>query len=33
MGGCGGRPVKEGTRGIVWAATLPANGPRGGIFL
>jgi NAD(P)-dependent dehydrogenase (short-subunit alcohol dehydrogenase family) len=23
MGGSGGRPVEEGSRGIVWAATLP----------
>lgn len=31
MGG-GGRPIPEGARGIVWAATLPANGPTGGFF-
>jgi len=30
MGGAGGRPVSEGAAGIVWAATLPANGPTGG---
>ena len=32
MGGRGGRPVEEGTRGIVGAATLPDNGPSGGFF-
>ncbi|HZE77162.1 MAG TPA: SDR family oxidoreductase [Nitrososphaeraceae archaeon] len=33
MGGHGGRSVKEGARGIVWAATkLPENGPSGGFF-
>jgi len=32
MGGHGGRPVEEGAKGIVWAATLPANGPSGGFF-
>ncbi len=32
MGGSGGRPVEEGARGIVWAATLPDNGPSGGFF-
>ena len=32
MGGHGGRPVEEGCRGIVWAATLPNNGPSGGFF-
>jgi len=31
MGG-GGRPVAEGARGIVWAATLPPDGPSGGFF-
>ncbi len=31
MGG-GGRPVPEGARGVVWAATLPVNGPTGGFF-
>jgi NAD(P)-dependent dehydrogenase (short-subunit alcohol dehydrogenase family) len=29
MGGTGGRPVAEGAAGIVWAATLPDNGPTG----
>lgn len=32
MGGSGGRPVTEGASGIVWAATLPADGPTGGFF-
>ena len=32
MGGHGGRPVKEGAKGIVWAATLPDGGPTGGFF-
>ncbi len=32
MGGWGGRPVAEGAKGIVWAATLPDNGPTGGFF-
>lgn len=32
MGGPGGRPVTEGASGIVWAATLPDNGPTGGFF-
>jgi NAD(P)-dependent dehydrogenase (short-subunit alcohol dehydrogenase family) len=32
MGGAGGRPVEEGARGIVWAATLPDDGPTGGFF-
>jgi NAD(P)-dependent dehydrogenase (short-subunit alcohol dehydrogenase family) len=31
MGG-GGRPVPDGARGIVWAATLPDDGPTGGFF-
>ena len=31
MGG-GGRPIPEGARGIVWAATLPEDGPTGGFF-
>jgi NAD(P)-dependent dehydrogenase (short-subunit alcohol dehydrogenase family) len=29
----GARPVAEGARGVVWAATLPAGGPTGGFFL
>jgi NAD(P)-dependent dehydrogenase (short-subunit alcohol dehydrogenase family) len=32
MGGPGGRPVKDGAAGIVWAATLPDNGPTSGFF-
>lgn len=32
MGGRGGRPIPEGARGIVWAATLPDDGPSGGFF-
>ena len=32
MGGHGGRPVQKGAKGIVWAATLPDNGPSGGFF-
>jgi NAD(P)-dependent dehydrogenase (short-subunit alcohol dehydrogenase family) len=32
MGGPGGRPVEDGARGIVWAATLPDGGPTGGFF-
>jgi NAD(P)-dependent dehydrogenase (short-subunit alcohol dehydrogenase family) len=28
----GARPVADGAAGIVWAATLPADGPRGGFF-
>ena len=32
MGGAGGRPIPDGARGIVWAATLPDDGPTGGFF-
>lgn len=32
MGGAGGRPVKDGAVGVVWAATLPDGGPTGGFF-
>ena len=32
MGGSGGRPVADGANGIVWAATLPDDGPTGGFF-
>jgi NAD(P)-dependent dehydrogenase (short-subunit alcohol dehydrogenase family) len=32
MGGRGGRPIEEGAKGIVWAVTLPDNGPSGGFF-
>jgi NAD(P)-dependent dehydrogenase (short-subunit alcohol dehydrogenase family) len=31
MGG-GGRPVRDGASGVVWAATLPDTGPTGGFF-
>jgi NAD(P)-dependent dehydrogenase (short-subunit alcohol dehydrogenase family) len=32
MGGPGGGSVEEGTRGIIWAATLPDDGPSGGFL-
>lgn len=32
MGGVGGRPVAEGAAGVVWAATLPDDGPTGGFY-
>jgi NAD(P)-dependent dehydrogenase (short-subunit alcohol dehydrogenase family) len=32
MGGAGGRPVRDGAAGIVWAATLRDDGPTGGFF-
>ena len=32
MGGRGGRPIEEGVKGIVWASTLPDDGPTGGFF-
>ena len=32
MGGAGGRSVGDGAAGIVWAATLPDDGPSGGFF-
>ena len=32
MGGPGGRLVAQGAAGIVWAATLPDDGPTGGFF-
>lgn len=32
MGGSGGRPVALGAASIIWAATLPDNGPTGGFF-
>jgi NAD(P)-dependent dehydrogenase (short-subunit alcohol dehydrogenase family) len=33
MGGAGApRSVSDGVAGIVWAATLPDNGPTGGFF-
>lgn len=31
MGGSGGRPIPDGAAGIVWAATLPDEGPSGAI--
>lgn len=30
--GQGGRPVSDGAKGVVWAATLPVSGPTGGFF-
>lgn len=32
MGGRGGRPVQDGAASVVWAATLPDDGPTGGFF-
>ncbi len=32
MGGHGGRSVEDGAAGVVWAATLPNDGPTGGLF-
>lgn len=32
MGGSGGRPIPEGAASVVWAATLPDDGPTGGFF-
>lgn len=32
MGGEGGRPVEQGAASVVWAATLPDDGPTGGFF-
>ena len=32
MGGAGGRPVAAGAASVVWAATLPDEGPTGGFF-
>jgi NAD(P)-dependent dehydrogenase (short-subunit alcohol dehydrogenase family) len=32
MGGPGGRPVRDGAASVVWAVTLPDNGPTGGFF-
>lgn len=32
MGGRGGRPVEEGCKGIIWAATLSDHGPSGGFY-
>lgn len=32
MGGHGGRPIEDGAAGVVWAATLPDDGPTAGFF-
>jgi len=32
MGGAGGRPLADGAAGVVWAATLPDDGPTGAFF-
>jgi NAD(P)-dependent dehydrogenase (short-subunit alcohol dehydrogenase family) len=32
MGGAGGRPIPEGAASVVWAATLPDDGPTGGFY-
>jgi NAD(P)-dependent dehydrogenase (short-subunit alcohol dehydrogenase family) len=32
LGGAGGRPVEQGAASVVWAATLPDDGPTGGFF-
>lgn len=32
LGGAGGRPVAEGAASVVWAVTLPDDGPSGGFF-
>jgi NAD(P)-dependent dehydrogenase (short-subunit alcohol dehydrogenase family) len=32
MGGASGRPLADVAAGILWAATLPGNGPTGGFF-
>jgi hypothetical protein len=32
MGGHGGCSVEGGAAGVVWAATLPDDGPTGGFF-
>jgi NAD(P)-dependent dehydrogenase (short-subunit alcohol dehydrogenase family) len=32
MGGTGGRPVAQGAKSVIWAATLPEHGPSGGFF-
>jgi NAD(P)-dependent dehydrogenase (short-subunit alcohol dehydrogenase family) len=32
MGGPGGRPVEEGAASVMWAVTLPDDGPTGGFF-
>lgn len=32
MGGTGGRPIEDGAASVIWAATLPDDGPTGGFF-
>ncbi len=32
MGGAGGRPVRDGAASVMWAVTLPDDGPTGGFF-
>jgi NAD(P)-dependent dehydrogenase (short-subunit alcohol dehydrogenase family) len=32
MGGRGGRPVEDGAASVLWAVTLPDDGPNGGFF-
>lgn len=32
MGGTGGRPIEDGAASVIWAATLPDDGPSGGFF-
>jgi NAD(P)-dependent dehydrogenase (short-subunit alcohol dehydrogenase family) len=32
MGGPGGRPVADGAASVLWAVTLPDQGPTGGFF-
>jgi NAD(P)-dependent dehydrogenase (short-subunit alcohol dehydrogenase family) len=32
MGGAGGRPIADGAASVVWAVTLPDEGPTGGFF-
>ncbi len=32
MGGAGGRPVAQGAASVMWAVTIPPNGPTGGFF-
>lgn len=32
MGGHGGHPIEDGAAGVVWAATLPDDGPTAGFF-
>lgn len=32
MGGSGGRPIPDGAASVVWAVTIPDDGPTGGFF-